>query len=43
MAATDRITMSMRELDRFKVIQSVVDGVLNPWRVDRAERYARYA
>jgi hypothetical protein len=24
MAATDRITMTMRELDRFKVIQSVI-------------------
>jgi len=36
MAATDRITMSMRELDRFKVIQSVVDGLLKPWRA--AER-----
>ena len=32
MAATDRITMTMRELDRFKVIQSVVDGLLKPWR-----------
>jgi len=28
MAATERITMTMRELDRFKVIQSVADGVL---------------
>jgi hypothetical protein len=36
MAATDRITMTMRELDRFKVIQSVVDGLLKPWRA--AER-----
>ncbi|GAB5100017.1 ISNCY family transposase [Caballeronia sp. HLA56] len=36
MAATDTITMSMRELDRFKVIQSVVDGLLKPWRA--AER-----
>lgn len=36
MAATDRITMTMRELDRFKVIQSVVDGHLKPWRA--AER-----
>ncbi len=43
MAATDRITMTMRELDRFKFIQSVIDGVLKPWRVDRAERYARCA
>lgn len=32
MAATERITMTMRELDRFKVIQSVADGVLKPWR-----------
>jgi hypothetical protein len=36
MAATDRITMTMRELDRFKVIQSVVDGHLKPLRA--AER-----
>ena len=36
MAATDRITMSMRELDRFKVIQGVADGQLKPWRA--AER-----
>jgi hypothetical protein len=36
MAATDRITMSMRELDRFKVIQSVADGLVKPWRA--AER-----
>jgi hypothetical protein len=28
MAATDRITMTMRGLDRFKVIQCVVDGQL---------------
>lgn len=32
MAATERITMTMRELDRFKVIQDVVDGKLQPWR-----------
>ena len=32
MAATDTITMSMRELDRYKVIQSVADGLLKPWR-----------
>lgn len=32
MAATERITMTMRELNRFKVIQSVADGVLKPWR-----------
>ena len=36
MAATERITMTMRELDRFKVIQDVVDGRLKPWRA--AER-----
>jgi hypothetical protein len=36
MAATDRITMTMRGLDRFKVIQSVVDGQLKPWQA--AER-----
>lgn len=36
MAATERITMTMRELDRFKVIQDVVDGKLQPWRA--AER-----
>src|ERR1700712_4835416 len=36
MAATDRITMTMRELDRFKVIQCVVGGQLKPWRA--AER-----
>ncbi|HEF4731760.1 ISNCY family transposase [Burkholderia multivorans] len=31
MAATERITMTMRELDRFKVIQDVADGKLKPW------------
>ncbi|PYE12261.1 transposase [Paraburkholderia silvatlantica] len=36
MAATERITMTMRELDRFKVIQDVLDGRLRPWRA--AER-----
>ncbi|MBN3794124.1 helix-turn-helix domain-containing protein [Burkholderia sp. Ac-20392] len=36
MAATERITMAMRELDRFKVIQDVADGKLKPWRA--AER-----
>jgi Helix-turn-helix domain len=36
MAATERITMTMRELDRFKVIQDVADGSLKPWRA--AER-----
>jgi transposase len=30
MAATDRITMTMRELDRLKVIQTVVDRMLKP-------------
>ncbi|WP_322093918.1 ISNCY family transposase [Paraburkholderia bannensis] len=32
MAAMERITMTMHELDRFKVIQEVVDGRLKPWR-----------
>ncbi|MCA8285074.1 hypothetical protein LGN21_36375 [Burkholderia cepacia] len=36
MAATEWITMTMRELDRFKVIQDVADGKLKPWRA--AER-----
>jgi hypothetical protein len=39
MAVTERITMTMRELDRFKVIrnrQDVADGKLNPSRA--AER-----
>ena len=36
MGAPDRITMSMRELDRFKVIQNVADGLLKPGRA--AER-----
>ncbi|WP_181885667.1 hypothetical protein [Trinickia dinghuensis] len=36
MAATERITMTMRELDRYKVIQAVADGMLKPWRA--AER-----
>jgi hypothetical protein len=26
------ISMSMRELDSFKVIQAVADGMLKPWR-----------
>jgi hypothetical protein len=30
MAATERITMTMRELDRFKIIQDVADGELKP-------------
>jgi hypothetical protein len=36
MGAPDRITMSMRELDRFKVIHNVADGLLKPGRA--AER-----
>ena len=36
MAATDRITMSMRELDRFKVIEAVAEARLTPGRA--AER-----
>nr|WP_038713643.1 hypothetical protein [Burkholderia sp. lig30] len=36
MNATGTITMTMRELDRFKVIQDVADGRLKPWRA--AER-----
>ncbi|MET3554179.1 hypothetical protein ABIC50_004104 [Burkholderia sp. 567] len=36
MAATVRITMTMRELDRFKVIQDVAAGKLKPSRA--AER-----
>ncbi len=36
MNATGTITMTMRELDRFKVIQDVADGKLKPWRA--AER-----
>ncbi|CAB3803916.1 ISNCY family transposase ISBcen27 [Paraburkholderia ultramafica] len=36
MAVTERITMTMRELDRLKVIQDVADGKLKPWRA--AER-----
>jgi hypothetical protein len=36
MAATEWITMTMRELDRFRVIQDVADGELKPWRA--AER-----
>ena len=31
-AATERITMTMRELDRLKIIQDVLDGRLKPWR-----------
>ena len=36
MAGTERITMTMHELDRFKVTQNVADGKLQPWRA--AER-----
>ncbi|WP_179254864.1 hypothetical protein [Burkholderia sp. AU15512] len=36
MNATGTITMTMRELDRFKVIQDVADSKLKPWRA--AER-----
>ncbi|CAG4925785.1 helix-turn-helix domain-containing protein [Paraburkholderia saeva] len=36
MAATERITMTMRELDRFKVIQAIVEMGLKPGRA--AER-----
>ncbi|WP_244104490.1 helix-turn-helix domain-containing protein [Burkholderia ambifaria] len=42
MAATERITMTMRELDRFKVIQDVADGKLKPSRAaERLELTAR--
>ncbi|WP_233874681.1 hypothetical protein [Paraburkholderia adhaesiva] len=37
MACTGMITMSMRELDRFKVIQDVADGRLKPWRTSGAQ------
>src|SRR5260370_25826638 len=30
------VTLNMRELDRFKVIQGVADGLVKPWRA--AER-----
>lgn len=36
MAATERITMSMRELDRLKVVEAVIEQRLMPWRA--AER-----
>ena len=36
MAATERITMTMRELDSYKAMQAVADGMLKPWRA--AER-----
>ncbi|BBE09838.1 Transposase [Mycoavidus cysteinexigens] len=32
MAAPDTITMKMQEVDRLKVIQAVVDGLLMPWK-----------
>ena len=32
MNASGTITMTMRELDRFKVVQSVADGLRKPWR-----------
>jgi hypothetical protein len=38
MNATGTITMTMRELDRFKVIHDVADGEPKPWRA--AERLA---
>ncbi|WP_425273814.1 helix-turn-helix domain-containing protein [Paraburkholderia unamae] len=37
MSATGTITMTMREVDRFKAIQDVVDGRLTPTRA--AERF----
>ena len=40
MQPTDLVTLNMRELDRLKVIQSVVDGLLKPWRA--AERLGRH-
>lgn len=36
MTATERITMTIRDLDRFKVIKEVADSGLKPWRA--AER-----
>jgi hypothetical protein len=32
MARTETITMSMREIDRLKTVQAVVDGNLKPMR-----------
>ncbi len=32
MARPDLVTMSMRELDRLKVVEAVVRGELKPWR-----------
>jgi hypothetical protein len=37
MAGIETITMSMREIDRLKVIQTVVDGNLKPMQA--AQRY----
>ncbi len=36
MAAPNTITMTMRELDKLKVIQAVIDGLLKPGKA--AER-----
>ena len=36
MQPTELVTLNMRELDRLKVIQSVVDGLLKPWRAATA-------
>ncbi len=41
MGAPDRITMSMRELDRFKVIQNVADGLLKLNAAERLELTTR--
>lgn len=38
---TNTITMSMRELDRLKVVEAVVEGRLMPWRTRRARRGRR--
>ncbi|WP_155629839.1 hypothetical protein [Burkholderia stagnalis] len=37
---TNTITMSMRELDRLKVVEAVVEGRLMPWRTRRARAAA---
>lgn len=34
MADTGMLTMSMRELDRLKVIEAVAEARLMPWRTD---------
>jgi hypothetical protein len=36
MQPTELVTLNMRELDRFNVIQGVADGLVKPWRA--AER-----